>query len=98
MPYGRRLDADAISNAINQYESGVSAGDVCAQFGVSVRTLYRWCERQGRGRPRLEERIAMLEAENQALKCELEILRSALNKTKRPAPANQSKREAQFGD
>jgi hypothetical protein len=40
----------------------------------------------------------MLEAENQALKCELEILRSALNKTKRPAPANQSKREAQFGD
>ena len=75
MPYGRRLDADAISEALGRYDQGVPANEICKTYGVSERTLYRWCARRGKARPDLNKRVAESEAENGALRNELETLR-----------------------
>ena len=72
MPYGRRLDLKTISNALDRYEAGASSEEICARLGISVRTLYRWSARLGRGRPRLEERIRELEDENRQLRNRLQ--------------------------
>jgi putative transposase len=60
-------EADILA-VLDKYAAGVSREAICAENSISVRTLYRWLARRGRGRPALEERLKALEAENLRLR------------------------------
>ena len=98
MPYGHRPDESPIVNAVRLYEAGTPASEVCAPLGVSVRSLYRWCARLGRGRPQLQERMAQLQIENRKLRREVESLRAALDKATDGSNNLRSARERNVSD
>jgi transposase-like protein len=60
-----QADIDAILSA---YEDGADRQALCARFGISVRTLFRWQAKAGRSGPVLRQIVAQLRDENRRLR------------------------------
>ena len=57
-----------IMTALKQFESGLSANDVCRQMGVSPATFYKWKAKYGGLEASELSRLRTLEDENRRLK------------------------------
>ena len=74
-------------DALRRVEAGLSAADICWEFGVSTATLYKWRAKYGGMDTSMMARMKELEVENARLKktyaeerLKAEILNEALTK------------------
>ena len=90
MTFESRFGEQAIAAILKEYESGADRKALCAQHGISVRTLFRWQARAGRSRPALARIVTSLREEN-------ESLRRRLDSSDAPDPGRSAVEETSYG-
>ncbi len=63
-----RFTESQITTILKQFESGVSAADLCREHGISQATFYKWKAKFGGMDASLIKRMKELESENARLK------------------------------
>lgn len=71
MTFENKCSEAEIEAALDAYEAGADRRALCAELGISVRTLFRWQARRGRHRPALLQLISSLQDENARLREQL---------------------------
>ena len=82
-----RFTDSQIMDALRRVEAGLSAVEICREFGISTATLYKWRAKYGGMDTSMMARMKELEVENARLKkmyaeerLKAEILNEALTK------------------
>jgi putative transposase len=65
---GQRFKTEQIVAALQEYESGVPAAELCRRLGIAGNTLYRWKAKYGGLEVSDAKRLKELEDENGRLK------------------------------
>ena len=63
----KRHKPEEIASILKQHEAGLTAAEICRQYGISSQTLYRWKSKYAVGTPEVK-RLKQLEDENRRLK------------------------------
>jgi putative transposase len=64
----KRFSVEQITSVLQQVASGVPAGDVCRQVGISEQTFYRWKKVYGNLQPSEARELKQFRDENTKLK------------------------------
>ena len=80
-----------ISLILDEYVSGAAREDLCARYGITIRTFFRWKKALGRDRPGLEQRLAAVQRENELLR---DRLKAAEISAGNPFPHSQDAKAA----
>jgi putative transposase len=68
MTFESRFSEADIERILGEYGAGANRRELCARYGISVRTLFRWNARKGRNRPALLKLVTSLHEENARLR------------------------------
>ncbi len=64
----KRFSVEQITSVLQQVASGIPAGEVCRQVGISEQTFYRWKKEYGGMLPSEARELKQLRDENTKLK------------------------------
>jgi putative transposase len=68
MTFECKFSDEQIAAILEEYRAGAERGALCARYGISPRTLFRWQAKAGCSRPALLKLVSTLHEENARLR------------------------------